>query len=308
MSAGAKRAWMTLRLGVAVALVLAGVACQSAARPGTVVPTPGALAVEVLTQDLAVGDSRLAMVVLADGRPLSQGQVHLVFYYLQDPQPVVRAEADAVTRLDQHEHANLADHVDLPFYVAPVRFDRAGPWGVEVQVNKPGSTTGVARTRLDVREQPIAPAIGSPAPRSASKTLRTAPPEELSSAMPIDPELYRLSVAEAIDTGRPLVLAFATPAFCQSRTCGPQLHVIEHLKERYGEQVNFIHVEVYDKPQEAARDFRSARPSSTVTEWRLPSEPWVFVVDAQGRIAARFEGFVTVEELEPELRQVLARL
>lgn len=304
-SGGAARAWTTRWLGVAVAFALVSVACQSAARAGTAVPTPGALAVEVLTQDLAVGDSRLAMVVLTDGQPLSQGEVHLVFYDLQDPLPAVRAEVDAVPRLDAHAHANLADHVDLPFYIAAVSFDRAGAWGVEVQVNQPGSPTRVARVRLEVGEQPVAPGVGTPAPRSASKTLRTAPPEELSSAMPIDPELYRLSVAEAIETGRPLVLAFATPAFCLSRTCGPQLHVIEHLKGRYGEEVNFIHVEVYDKPHEAARDIRSARPAPTVSEWRLPSEPWVFVVDGQGNIAARFEGFVTLDELEPALSQVL---
>jgi len=307
LSARGSSTRMPLFLVTMLTCALAGFACQAAARESTPTTSPLSLSVEVVTQDLAVGDSRLALVVLADGRPLSEGAVHLVFYYLQDPQPVVRAEADAVPRLDQHEHANLADHVDLPFYVAPVRFDRAGPWGMEAQVNQPGSATRVARTRLDVREQPLAPAIGSPAPRSASKTLRTAPPEELSSAVPIDPELYGLSIAEAIETGQPLVVAFATPAFCQSRTCGPQLHVIEHLKERYREQVNFIHVEVYDKPQEATRDLRSARPSPTVTEWRLPSEPWVFVVDGQGSIAARFEGFTTVDELEPELRQVLAR-
>src|SRR3989304_3419163 len=123
-----------------------GFACQAAARESTPTTSPPSVSVEVVTQDLAVGDSRLALVVLADGRPLSEGAVHLVFYYLQDPQPLVPAEPAAVPRLDQHEHANLADHVDLPFYVAPVRFDRAGPWGVEVQVNKPGSTTGVART------------------------------------------------------------------------------------------------------------------------------------------------------------------
>ena len=32
-------------------------------------------------------------------------------------------------------------------------------------------------------------------------------------------------------------------------------------------------------------------------EWRLPTEPWVFVVGADGRIAAKFEGAVGVDEL-----------
>jgi hypothetical protein len=41
-----------------------------------------------------------------------------------------------------------------------------------------------------------------------------------------------------------------------------------------------------------------------VKEWRLPSEPWVFVVGRDGRIKARFEGSVSIAELEGALRLV----
>jgi len=37
----------------------------------------------------------------------------------------------------------------------------------------------------------------------------------------------------------------------------------------------------------------------------LQSEPWVFVVDAQGNIAAKFDGIVSYEELEAALQAVL---
>jgi hypothetical protein len=33
-------------------------------------------------------------------------------------------------------------------------------------------------------------------------------------------------------------------------------------------------------------------------EWGLTTEPWTFVVGADGRIASRFEGLVSVHELE----------
>ena len=39
-----------------------------------------------------------------------------------------------------------------------------------------------------------------------------------------------------------------------------------------------------------------------VAEWGLPTEPWVFVVGADGVILGRFEGLVTREEL----RELLA--
>ena len=39
-------------------------------------------------------------------------------------------------------------------------------------------------------------------------------------------------------------------------------------------------------------------------EWNLEIEPWVFVVDASGRVAARFEGLVGAAELEPAIAAV----
>jgi hypothetical protein len=43
-----------------------------------------------------------------------------------------------------------------------------------------------------------------------------------------------------------------------------------------------------------------------VLAWALPTEPWVFVVNAQGVITAKFEGAVTQGELEAAARAALA--
>ena len=40
-------------------------------------------------------------------------------------------------------------------------------------------------------------------------------------------------------------------------------------------------------------------------EWSLPTEPWTFLVGADGKIAARFEGTVSVLELEQSVREQL---
>ena len=38
--------------------------------------------------------------------------------------------------------------------------------------------------------------------------------------------------------------------------------------------------------------------------WGLPTEPWVFVVDAKGTVVARFEGVFALEELGAVLEGV----
>jgi hypothetical protein len=42
-----------------------------------------------------------------------------------------------------------------------------------------------------------------------------------------------------------------------------------------------------------------------VEEWNLRSEPWIFVVDGQGMIRAKFEGLTTRRELEAAVRHML---
>ena len=114
-----------------------------------------------------------------------------------------------------------------------------------------------------------------------------------------------MTIAEAIGTGKPLMVVFSTPAFCETATCGPQLEVVEELKDRYKDRTNFIHVEVYDNPAEIQGDLSKGRISPILTEWNLPSEPWTFVVDSGGLVSAKFEGFAPKEELEPALVSVL---
>ena len=61
--------------------------------------------------------------------------------------------------------------------------------------------------------------------------------------------------------------------------------------------VNFLHVEVFTNINDPANIVLAP----AVEEWGLPTEPWVFVVDANGIVAGRYEGVVTPEELREVL-------
>jgi hypothetical protein len=72
--------------------------------------------------------------------------------------------------------------------------------------------------------------------------------------------------------------------------------VVDAVRRETG--VRAIHVEVYEDNDPDKGINRWMR------EWKLPTEPWVFVVDRRGRIAARFEGSVSVGELEHAVQRV----
>lgn len=142
-----------------------------------------------------------------------------------------------------------------------------------------------------VKERTDAPDVGDPAPASDTPTLANSTLEQLTTANEPDLELYRSSVAEALAAKEPFVVAFATPKYCTSRTCGPVVDVVSAVRERHP-GLRFIHVEIYEGNDPTKGENRWVR------EWKLPSEPWIFVVGADGTIRSRFEGTVSVRELD----------
>lgn len=184
--------------------------------------------------------------------------------------------------------------------------DNPGLWELVISANTPDGRPVEAVTAVRVSAQPSTPAIGDPAPRSVTPTADQAPDlAHITSAFDPDPEFYRLSVHEALDVPRPLVVLFSTPAFCVSATCGPQLEILGHLKDHYGDRVDFIHVEVFEDPHLIEGNRFSARQVPAVDEWGLPTEPWTFIMDGNGLVRAKFEQFTPREVLEAALEEVL---
>jgi hypothetical protein len=98
---------------------------------------------------------------------------------------------------------------------------------------------------------------------------------------------------------KPVVLLFATPALCQSRVCGPVVDEAEEAKAKFGDQVAFIHMEVY-KNNNASDGLRPQ-----LKAFGLPTEPWLFVIDRKGRVSTRIEGAFGISELDAAIEKVI---
>jgi hypothetical protein len=186
-------------------------------------------------------------------------------------------------------------------YVAHLRAPRAGTYTVLVEA--PGKTTLRGALKITVRAHPLAPAVGSKAIPSQTPTIASAHGNltALTTRTPPDTRLLDYSVAGSLAAHKPFVLVFATPKFCQSRTCGPVVDVVDAVRRQFtGSGIRFIHVEVY-KDNNPGLGY-----NKWVKQWHLPSEPWTFLVGADGRIKARFEGSVSIKELAASVRQHLS--
>jgi len=290
---------------------------------GTPAVATAALQPVIASSELVVGPNRFTLGVLDHGgTPIPDAKVHLKFFQLSAApsgsgavQGTLRFEADTTFRSPGREAGlpNIETVVrpdgtkifvqsggdEVGVYQTQVTFDKAGDWGVQAEVvGKDTAHSGTVSTPFKVLAQGIAPMVGSPAPRSKNLTVNDVTDLSIidTSARPTA-DMHTKTIAEAIAAGQPTLVLFATPGYCSSRLCGPELELARKLEPKYQGKVEFIHIEIYKDP-----GTRTVMP--TVAEWHLESEPWFFVIDSKGVISARFEGPTTLEELDAALQQV----
>ncbi|MBA2726100.1 MAG: hypothetical protein H0U53_08930 [Actinobacteria bacterium] len=182
-------------------------------------------------------------------------------------------------------------------YVSTPEFDAKGEWAATVDISGKGIDESITQP-FEVAAEGTTPAIGAPAPPSDTPTADDVGSlKEISTAKDPDPRFYESSIAEALKAGEPFVVVFATPKFCSSQVCGPTLDDIAKIAEDFP-KLTFIHSEIYEGLEP------NNPPVAAVKEWGLPSEPWVFVVDAEGKVAAKYEGSVGEGEIRPVLEKL----
>ena len=187
-------------------------------------------------------------------------------------------------------------------YVAQVTVPSPGGYYMAAKYTV-GGKESTASGSINVAKAEASPAIGADAPPSDTPTVKSTNGDyaALTTADPPDKTLLQYSIAESIAAKKPFVAVFATPKFCESRLCGPTVKIVEAVqKDLKDTQMRFIHIEIYRDNDP------SAGPNPWVQQWALPSEPWVFVVGADGKIRSKFEGAVGIDELEQAARAALS--
>ncbi len=279
---------------MALALVLVTAACGSAAAPAPAsADRPPSLQAVLVASELAVGEQRVPIGILERNTPVNDAAVHLRAYRQTSTDPLL-SEADAPFKGE----GLLGQGV----YVAYLKFATAGRWLIEVSARRAGRPAVAIGLSVNVLPRPTVPTVGDAAPQSRTPTVRdVADVHDIDSGNPPD-DMHDLSIAEAIANHRPTLVLFATPAFCTSAMCGPEVHAVQQLEPSYRDRVTFIHVEIYEnfRPDPA-----KMRLSATVEEWRLQSEPWVFLIDRRGTIVSAFEGPTATDELRGALDMLL---
>jgi hypothetical protein len=98
---------------------------------------------------------------------------------------------------------------------------------------------------------------------------------------------------------RPIALIFSTPELCHSRVCGPVTDIMVELQHQFGNQIEFIHQEVYVDNNPT----KGLRPQ--LIDFHLQTEPWLFTVNRKGVITAVLDGVWGANEARTALEAAL---
>lgn len=205
--------------------------------------------------------------------------------------------------------------VAKPYVSKIVAQDPAAPksmYVAHVPLEK-GKRAIVAIVRLDGKMVATAPlgvdvaAVKNGPPDVGDKAIKVHTPtvasvggdvSKVDTRIPPAPDLSQVDLAKSLGH-KPVALLFATPQFCQSRTCGPVEDILEQAKnDPQNKAIDFVHMEVYNQ-NNPVKGFRKQ-----LGAWRLPSEPWLFVIDRHGVIKSRFEGAFGAGEVQQALNAV----
>ena len=304
---------------ISLGLVAALVGCSSPAVPETATPDNTAtqnqpnliqiptvdpsqefIRAHLATTVLDVGQNRVAFLLETQKGLIKAPTADISIAHSDDTAPAARATANF----------NPWPYGVRGAYASAIDFPAPGRYLLTATVSE-NDVQRVVEIPVDVLADTPIPSLGDPAPPSATKVLGDGLElPQLTTAYSPDAELYRLSVSDVVADDAPAVIVFAAPAFCTSPTCGPQVDTVSELRAAHPHTANYVHVELYDNPAEIQGDLSKGRLVPAADEWgftRLEdwvNESWVFVLDANGIVRHRFEGFATFNELEAALADV----
>lgn len=272
-------------------------------------------------QVVAGRPERLLIGLMAgEGDFVSFGSVEMTFTYLgtrdrpaTSPQPGAPVTADFLPiPASPEDPAAVTPRITFAsggrgVYAAhEVQFDDAGFWQARVTADLGGGDVRSAEAAFEVLRRPAVPDVGDAAIASDLSIIGT--PGVLPSTVDSraasggeipDMELHDATLSEALGQKRPILIVFSTPVYCVSRFCGPITDLVQELAGAYRDRAAFIHVEIY-------ADFQNQVVNPAAAEWLSRGgelrEPWVFLIDADGRIAEVWDNVATRAGLESALQ------
>jgi hypothetical protein len=283
-----RRTFVRLLGGTGLAVILPGCARGSTAE-APAAPRATSDAEKIITEVAPQADQRLTVINASFEQLTGTDQPFAFGLTTLENEPVKGAEVRLYVVApggDEKEgpfDAEFQDVEAVPLGLYLTRLDFAEPGTASIVAVTDDGAAGFTALQITAPEDTAVPAPGQPAVVVPTPTFED--PRGVEKVCTLDPPcgMHEVSLDEALAAGRPVMLTFATPAYCMTAICGPSVETIDGVRaSRDWDDVAWIHVEIY---RDAGQTL-----SEAVEEWGLPSEPWLFALNADETVAARADG------------------
>ena len=292
----------------ALTLLLTGCGSTTSPAPSAVGPgsssKPAVLPIQI-TNSFRVGDNRIVFTLTdASGQKQVAGpdRTLTIGYHGPTGETIPAAKQTFIWAVEGQNGV----------YVGHANFASAGQWTADFSTSAAGTPTESVTYSFDVRDRIEVVSPGDPAPSVKTPTVADVGGDlaKISSDTTPEKRFYEVSEADALAAKKPFVLIFATPKFCKSAVCGPTLDKLKPVAAAHPE-MTFINVEPYqlEFKDGSLQAVLSGNPPDLVPNeatlaFKLSTEPYVFVVGADGRVAASFEMVFSPDEIEAAIKAV----
>jgi hypothetical protein len=196
-------------------------------------------------------------------------------------------------------------------YRARVPLTEVGGWDIDVRATIDG-VVHAGEAGLEVSPDQGTPALGSVVPGGDTPTIRDA--HSLLHHISSDPEpltaFYTWSLDEALAQHQPTVFVMDSYAFRPNAACGGALGILHEVFIDYP-GLTVIHAEPWDMLPGSEGGMLELDPPGGPAEltdyaraWGISQPPWVFVIDREGRLQAKFNGVIGSDELRAAIASV----
>lgn len=266
---------------------------------------PSELVVAPASQVFDTGEERYPFGVFTAGQEQVE-DVEVALYFAKDGKSKVIGPLPAKLETLQTKPAYRSQNGSGPgeaksVYVVPkVDFPEDGSYLAVAMIKGPDGKLEASRIPSPVVDQyPKVPKVGERPPKIDTLTAADVGNdlEKIDTRVPPD-QMHKVNFAEVLGK-KPIVLVFATPALCQSRVCGPVVDVAQQVADKFEPRADFIHQEIYVENEIS----KGLRPQ--LKAFHLPTEPWTYLIDAEGVIKDRLSGAYGVDELEEAMATIL---
>lgn len=244
----------------------------------------------VITEELEIGDNRVVLTALDENGNTLTNDLRFFLRKL-DRNETIEIKNKSISSWPPNRNV----------FITKINFDEVGYWEFIVRNGK-----DEAKATVNVKQDSKILNVGDFIEPLNTPSIGEYNISEITTDINPNKDFYKHSIAEALSEKKPIFITFGTPGLCVTGTCSPQLEELKKISNDYNDLI-IIHIEIWKNFKEVMDkgDLSIGKLNDSVEKFGIKTEPWTFLINTEGKIKNRYQGFVESKELKTDLESII---